>query len=126
MLAERIDEMKDSAFADAKTIEHLKSNRSDMQDCIKLRENQIAELESKMQGQYDDIVMLEREVEVYTKKYNELVKQKEHQADHADAKRTATSKRHVAVQRVRLNCFKAPSTPSNNQRNLPCQSSPRR
>jgi transposase-like protein len=35
------------------------------------------ELRSKVQGQYDDIVMLEREVEVYTKKYNELVKQKE-------------------------------------------------
>jgi hypothetical protein len=38
---------------------------------------QVKELESKVQGQYDDIVMLEREVEVYTKKYNELVKQKE-------------------------------------------------
>ena len=38
---------------------------------------QVQELESKVQGQYDDIVMLEREVEVYTKKYNELVKQKE-------------------------------------------------
>ena len=35
------------------------------------------ELRDKVQGQYDDIVMLEREVEVYTKKYNELVKQKE-------------------------------------------------
>ena len=33
---------------------------------------QVQELESKVQGQYDDIVMLEREVEVYTKKYNEL------------------------------------------------------
>ena len=46
------------------------------------RENQsltklVKELESKVQGQYDDIVMLEREVEVYTKKYNELVQQKE-------------------------------------------------
>jgi predicted RNase H-like nuclease (RuvC/YqgF family) len=38
---------------------------------------QVQELESKVQGQYDDIVMLEREVEVYTKKYNELVQQKE-------------------------------------------------
>jgi hypothetical protein len=38
---------------------------------------QVKELESKVQGQYDDIVMHEREVEVYTKKYNELVKQKE-------------------------------------------------
>ena len=42
------------------------------------------ELRSKVQGQYDDIVQLEREsaqlhkeVEFYTKKYNELVKQKE-------------------------------------------------
>jgi predicted RNase H-like nuclease (RuvC/YqgF family) len=46
------------------------------------RENQsltklVKELESKVQGQYDDIVMLEREVEVYTKKYNELAQQKE-------------------------------------------------
>ena len=41
----------------------LRSNRSGMQDCITLRENQIAELESKVQGQYDDIVQLEREVE---------------------------------------------------------------
>ena len=63
VLAERIDEMKDAAFADAKTIEHLKNLKR--------------ELEDKVQGQYDDIVMLEREVEVYTKKYNELVKQKE-------------------------------------------------
>ena len=38
---------------------------------------QVQELESKVQGQYDDIVMLEREVEVYTKKYNELAQQKE-------------------------------------------------
>ena len=35
------------------------------------------ELRDKVQGQYDDIVMLEREVEVYTKKYNELAQQKE-------------------------------------------------
>ena len=40
-------------------------------------ERKVQELESKVQGQYDDIVMLQREVEVYTKKYNELVKQKE-------------------------------------------------
>jgi hypothetical protein len=38
---------------------------------------QVQELESKVQGQYDDIVMLEREVEVYTQKYNELAKQKD-------------------------------------------------
>ena len=37
---------------------------------------QVQELESKVQGQYDDIVMLEREVEVYTKKYNELAQGK--------------------------------------------------
>ena len=63
LLAERIDEMKSTAFADANTIKHLQSVKQ--------------ELESKVQGQYDDIVMLEREVEVYTKKYNELVQQKE-------------------------------------------------
>lgn len=34
--------------------------------------NENRELRNKIQGQYDDIVMLEREVEVYTKKYNEL------------------------------------------------------
>ena len=42
-LAERIDEMKDAAFADGKTIEHLKN---------------------KVQGQYDDIKMLERDITV--------------------------------------------------------------
>jgi len=42
-LAERIDEMKDAAFADGKTIEHLKD---------------------KVQGQYDDIKMLERDITV--------------------------------------------------------------
>ena len=39
--------------------------------------NENRELLNKIQGQYDDIVMLEREVEVYTKKYNELAKQKD-------------------------------------------------
>jgi predicted RNase H-like nuclease (RuvC/YqgF family) len=34
-------------------------------------------LEAKVQGQYDDIVQLQREVELYTKKYNELAKQKD-------------------------------------------------
>ena len=58
VLAERIDEMKDAAFAEAKTIEHLKNVKQ--------------ELENKVQGQYDDIVMLEREVEHYTQKYSEL------------------------------------------------------
>jgi len=48
MLAERIDEMKDAAFAAANTIKHLKEVKH--------------ELESKVQGQYDDIVMLQREV----------------------------------------------------------------
>ena len=38
---------------------------------------QVQELESKVQGQYDDIVRLQRDVEFYTKEYNELVKQKE-------------------------------------------------
>jgi len=33
---------------------------------------QVQELEAKVQGQYDDIVMLEREVEDYTQKYSEL------------------------------------------------------
>ena len=35
------------------------------------------ELRNKVQGQYDDIVMLQRDVEFYTKEYNALVKQKE-------------------------------------------------
>ena len=64
--AELIDCMRASAFDDAKTIEYLKSERSKMQDCIKLRENQIVELESKVQGQYDDIVQLERDLTVKT------------------------------------------------------------
>jgi len=34
-------------------------------------------LESKVQGQYDDIVRLQRDVEFYTKEYNGLVKQKD-------------------------------------------------
>jgi len=37
----------------------------------------ISELEDKVQGQYDDIVMLQRDVEFYTKEYNKLVQQKE-------------------------------------------------
>ena len=46
------------------------------------RENQslkskVQELENKVQGQYDDIVLLQREVEFYTKEYNYLLKQKE-------------------------------------------------
>ena len=48
----------------------LKSDRSGMQDCIKLRENQIAELEDKVQGQYDDIKQLERELTVKTANAN--------------------------------------------------------
>jgi FtsZ-binding cell division protein ZapB len=46
--AERIDEMKEAAFKAANTIKHLKEVKH--------------ELESKVQGQYDDIVMLQREV----------------------------------------------------------------
>ena len=38
---------------------------------------QVQELENKVQGQYDDIVLLQREVEFYTKEYNYLLKQKE-------------------------------------------------
>ena len=37
----------------------------------------VQELEDKVQGQYDDIVMLQRDVEFYTKEYNKLVQQKE-------------------------------------------------
>lgn len=45
------------------------------------RENQslkskVQELENKVQGQYDDIVLLQRDVEFYTKEYNYLLKQK--------------------------------------------------
>ena len=52
VLAERIDNMKDSAFADGNTIKHLENVRQ--------------ELESKVQGQYDDIVQLERDLTVKT------------------------------------------------------------
>jgi hypothetical protein len=38
---------------------------------------QVQELESKVQGQYDDIVRLQRDVEFYTKEYNALVQQKD-------------------------------------------------
>ena len=52
LLAERIDEMKDSAFADANTIKHLKEVKQ--------------ELESKVQGQYDDIKQLEYDLTAKT------------------------------------------------------------
>ena len=75
--AELIDDMRASAFADANTIKHLKeANMSLVCDNDDLKDK-VQELESKVQGQYDDIVMLQRDVEFYTKKYNELVKQKE-------------------------------------------------
>ena len=70
VLAEQVDDLKAAAYAEGKTIEHLR--------------NVNQELESKVQGQYDDIVQLEREsaqlhkeVEFYTKKYNELAQQKD-------------------------------------------------
>ena len=52
LLAERIDDMKDSAFADANTIKHLKEVKQ--------------ELESKVQGQYDDIKQLEYDLTAKT------------------------------------------------------------
>ena len=52
LLDERIGEMKDSAFADANTIKHLKEVKQ--------------ELESKVQGQYDDIKQLEYDLTAKT------------------------------------------------------------
>ena len=56
LLAERIDEMKDSAFASANTIKHLKEVKQ--------------ELESKVQGQYDDIKKLEYDLVAKTAQAN--------------------------------------------------------
>ena len=39
---------------------------------VELLQRTISELEDKVQGQYDDIVMLQRDVEFYTKAYSEL------------------------------------------------------
>ena len=56
LLEERIADMQSDMVGDAATIK---------------------ELNDKVQGQYDDIVVLEREVEVYTNKYSELAQQKD-------------------------------------------------
>ena len=75
--AELIDDMRASAFADANTIKHLKeANMSLVCDNDDLKDK-VQELESKVQGQYDDIVLLQRDVEFYTKEYNSLLKEKQ-------------------------------------------------
>ena len=77
-LAERIDEMKDAAFADANTIKHLRekieqleSNRSGMQDCITLRENQLAEREDKWDEAQTEIATLKDQLAELSKAYKD-------------------------------------------------------
>lgn len=72
VLAERYDEMKDAAFAEAKTIEYLRSERSKMQDCITLRENQNLELKEKVQELLADITMLKQQRAVRKKETERL------------------------------------------------------
>lgn len=79
-----IDRMGDDSKGDSVTINQLRrdltvktSQAEAWRKEYEEAKGKVQELESKVQGQYDDIVMLEREVEVFGKKYNELVKQKE-------------------------------------------------
>ena len=91
LLEERIADMSSDMVADANTIKKLRDEKEassgpcgcqayrDLEEArgraegeVELLQGAIKELESKVQGQYDDIVQLERDVEFYTKKYNEL------------------------------------------------------
>ena len=73
-LEERIDEMKEAAFADTNTISHLKSDRSGMQDCIQLRENQVSELKIQLVEERDRSMGYTKEIEELKSELDELSK----------------------------------------------------
>mgnify|MGYP001210157002 FL=1 len=66
----------------------LKSDRSGMQDCINLRENQIAELESKVQGDSVAINQLRRDLTVKTSQAEAWRKEYEKAKEEADELRS--------------------------------------
>ena len=61
VLAERIDEMKDGAFADANTIKHLKAQYDESKTNMALMEDQNLELKEKVQELFADIAMLKHQ-----------------------------------------------------------------
>jgi chromosome segregation ATPase len=77
LLDERIGEMKDSAFASRKTIEHLKDKVQGQYDDIKQLERDLTVKTANANAWKKEYDKLKHEVEFYTKKYNELAQQKE-------------------------------------------------
>jgi uncharacterized coiled-coil DUF342 family protein len=77
LLQERIDEMKDAAFASRKTIEHLKDKVQGQYDDIKQLERDLTVKTANANAWKKEYDKLKGEVEFYTKKYNELAQQKE-------------------------------------------------
>lgn len=77
LLDERIGEMKDSAFASRKTIEHLKDKVQGQYDDIKQLERDLTAKTAQAEAWKKEYDKLKGEVEFYTKKYNELVQQKD-------------------------------------------------
>lgn len=72
-----IDQAKEDRAALTKQVEELtQANMNVVCDNDDLKDK-VQELESKVQGQYDDIVLLQRDVEFYTKEYNSLLKEKQ-------------------------------------------------
>jgi predicted RNase H-like nuclease (RuvC/YqgF family) len=77
LLDERIGEMKDSAFASRKTIEHLKDKVQGQYDDIKQLERDLTVKTANANAWKKEYDKLKGEVEFYTKKYNELAQQKD-------------------------------------------------
>jgi uncharacterized coiled-coil DUF342 family protein len=77
LLQERIDEMKDAAFASRKTIEHLKDKVQGQYDDIKQLERDLTVKTANANAWKKEYDKLKGEVEFYTKKYNELAQQKD-------------------------------------------------
>ena len=77
LLEERYDEMKDAAFASRKTIEHLKDKVQGQYDDIKQLERDLTVKTSQAEAWKKEYDKLKGEVEFYTKKYNELAQQKD-------------------------------------------------
>jgi len=77
LLEERYDEMKDAAFASRKTIEHLKDKVQGQYDDIKQLERDLTVKTANANAWKKEYDKLKGEVEFYTKKYNELAQQKD-------------------------------------------------
>ena len=72
LLQERIDEMKDAAFASRKTIEHLKDKVQGQYDDIKQLERDLTVKTAQAEAWKKEYDKLKGEVEFYTQKYSEL------------------------------------------------------